>query len=372
MRRGLFSFARFLCVVIAGAVISVAPAIARADRPESDAFITDLIVQADEMDKKIGEVRVWNDETQLFVKYLITQYDPNDPSDNWCLTRTRLAVEISVGRIPQHDGSAVPGRFTYQDNHDCVTEYTYTVPFPSPSRSRFAIAANASVMRIGGVAGLPYLLPSSGKMTVANSPTVPESNYFDITVSEDTFLNGVHRGWCVDSEHSISSSSVYDVKFYSSYGPIPAGLIDHPENLDRVNWILNQGYVGRTSPGGFGVYTAGDVQIAIWSLIDDDNTGDSSTDPSSPDRIAEILAAAAASGGGFVPRCDQVVGIILAPTSPTGERAQTSLAQTVFTTLNIPCHPISAKVWGEGRHFPCRKGSKCDQDGSMYFIYRTL
>jgi hypothetical protein len=39
------------------------------------------------------------------------------------------------------------------------------------------------------------------------------------------------------------------------------------ENLDMVNWILNQGFVGQSSPGNYGTCTYGDIQRAIWTLV---------------------------------------------------------------------------------------------------------
>ena len=82
-------------------------------------------------------------------------------------------------------------------------------------------------------------------------------------------LTGVYEGWCIDTDRLISDNTNYTAKVYSSYEPLPAGLVEHPENLDLVNWIINQNYVGKPAGGSLGNYTYGDVQLAIWTLIED-------------------------------------------------------------------------------------------------------
>ena len=95
------------------------------------------------------------------------------------------------------------------------------------------------------------------------------SPYMTVLITNGAFLDGTYDGWCFDADHYISDSIAYEANVYSSYETLPAGLIEYPENLDIVNYILNQDYVGKTSPGGYGIYTYSDIQIAIWLFIDD-------------------------------------------------------------------------------------------------------
>ncbi len=161
--------------------------------------------------------------------------------------------------------------------------------------------------------------------SVRDSPT--GKSYFEITIEDSGLLNGVYPGWCGDWTTPIQHDVSYSTRFYSPYSEIPDGLVDHPENLDEVNWIINQNFVGKTSPGGFGIYTYSDVQLAMWSLLDTYHD-DSTAGPYSPERVEEIANAARTLGSDFYPRCSQKVGILLAPSDQaTGNRVQTTITE---------------------------------------------
>jgi hypothetical protein len=132
---------------------------------------------------------------------------------------------------------------------------------------------------------------------------------------------------------------VYTANIYSSYEELPISLIEFPENLDLVNWILNQGFVGQPSLCD-GIYTYGDVQRAIWVLVED-NPSASGLDSWSQCRVDEILAAAYANGEGFEPGCGDIIGVILAPVG--GE-------QVIIVEVVIECGCETA--WGDGEDFP--------------------
>jgi hypothetical protein len=166
---------------------------------------------------------------------------------------------------------------------------------------------------------------SERTMTVSESPQ--EMNYFYVSIQDGGLLKGVYDGWCADWGAEIQADTNYDIKFYNSYSSLPEGLVDRPENLDEVNWLLNKNYVGRSSSSGHGTYTSGDVQLAIWSMLD--NYFETTTvGPFSQARVDELVAKATQYGSNFVPRCDQVIGIILEPTVPsTGSRVQTTITE---------------------------------------------
>jgi hypothetical protein len=139
--------------------------------------------------------------------------------------------------------------------------------------------------------------------------------YFDLTVN-DTELAGVYGAWCVDVDLSLSGSECFDANVYSSYAELPVGEFENPDNFDLVNWILNQNFIGEASPSG-GTYTFGDVQWAIWELIDDNNCALCAYlgDDWSTTKGQEIVNAAIASGEGFEPEAGGVIAIVLIPTN---------------------------------------------------------
>ncbi|MFG6105525.1 SdrD B-like domain-containing protein [Leptothoe sp. EHU-05/26/07-4] len=166
-----------------------------------------------------------------------------------------------------------------------------------------------------------------------------DSTYVDLVIEDGGVLNGTYGGFCIDSDRDIGFGvdenfngiidantnevgSSYSAKVYSSYEPLPdelvgQGLIEKPENLDLLNWIINQDFTQQTSPSGSGNYTWADLQRAVWTLIDDENStaggiGEEG-DYWQQERVDEIVAAARANGEGFVPSYGQKMGIIIVP-----------------------------------------------------------
>lgn len=141
------------------------------------------------------------------------------------------------------------------------------------------------------------------------------SSYFKINVLDEGLLTGVYPGWCADWA-SLIEDATYETKFYSSYSlNLPEGLIAYPENLDEVNWLINQNFVGKNAGGSLGVYTSGDVQIAIWTLLD--NYFETSTVGTfSQARVDKIVSLAKTLGKDFYPTCKEEVVIILDPGTP--------------------------------------------------------
>lgn len=171
-----------------------------------------------------------------------------------------------------------------------------------------------------------------------------KDSYFDVEVTGDSSLAGLYDGFCIDTDRGIEPSGTFTAKVFSTYEELPEellgdqstlpgaptgfGNIEKPENFDLVNWILNQCFVGKElfDDGGnsLGVVTYGDVQRAIWALIDDEN---STTDlgPFSQGRADLIQSLAEANGENFVPSFEYTTifgeqvtgqaGVILVPDS---------------------------------------------------------
>ena len=109
-------------------------------------------------------------------------------------------------------------------------------------------------------------------------PESPDPSYWDCQITNGGALNGWYDGWCVDADTQMSSGTLYTVELKSSYDPASFGLVEWPQNLDRVNWLLNNYHVGDVIPGGTVSY--GDLQRSIWGMVEDANhavAGDSVT-----------------------------------------------------------------------------------------------
>jgi hypothetical protein len=314
-----------------------------------DPFVTDLTAGGGNIKSAmdVGDVLVWNDGDYLYVKYVVTDGD-------WCLTETHLEVGVDPEDIPQANGNPPPGQFSYGGEHDCVMDVTYSIALTWDLGTEIFIAAHG-VVQTGGANGMGGTLPD--QVTIAT--TYPglgfgAPGYFDITVSGGTMLDGTYDGNCVDLQGGPPSGIAYP---YFSTEPIPDGVVQIPENLDLVNWIINQGFIGKSSTCG-GTYTWGDVQWAIWQLVDGREPTPGallSLRDWSLCRAQEIVAAALANGEGFVPGCGQVMGIILAP--------ELSFTQSALIWIPVPCAEEET-VWG-GDYF----GMPLEFPGNNWAIY---
>jgi hypothetical protein len=283
----------------------------------------------------VGDVEIWNDGEYLYVDYAID----TGLADTWCLTKTQVSVETDSASIPQtKKNNPTPGKFAYTGVHElCETDVSYMIPMTWTVTDVLAIAVHANVEVPGGVDGIPFVLPATVQMSV-QYPYAGGPSYFQTTVTGDP-LTGIYNGWCIDTQNTIAQNTTYTANVSSSY---EAGS---PANMDQVNWIINQGFVGTDAGGMLGFYTYGDVQRAIWTLVDPNST--SGLGSWSPLRVAEILAAAAANGVGYEPGCDDVVAIIL---DPVGAQ-QVTIAQKTFIELGVPCDTRTETAWAEGYDF---------------------
>ena len=207
--------------------------------------------------------------------------------------------------------------------------YTWTVSYVGDANNGGAVDQASSLQAFD--ASLP------SQATEVN--TFPGSNsYWSTTLSNAGTLNGTYAGWCVDTSRVLNSGQAYTVDVYTTAGaPIPSGLVNMPQNFPEVNWILNQNFVGKVDPNGGTVYTYGDEQLAIWTLIvsnPPNSTAGIGTYTQS--HVNDILTQAAANGVNFVPGAGQTVAVILQPVNAQGAtNAQVTIAAVPINTSEI-------------------------------------
>jgi hypothetical protein len=258
----------------------------------ADETVIDLVAGQHEV---IGNVTVEQVGDELIVTYNVT-------SAGWCLTTTHLYV----GSTPAQRHS--PGRFPYKhENLDCVTVDTFTIS--DLTSDTVYVAAHADTFF-----SVNNNIDLNGTVQYTLDPSI--DSYFDNVLTGT--IAGDYLAWCVDVDRGIGVNVKYDGTAYSTLGSFPAELVDHPENMDLVNYIINQDYLGQGM-------SADDIQMAIWTLIDDraPNPGTANTA-----NVATIVADALANGEDFVPTCGDVVAIIIEPTIE---------AQTTIIEYPVPC-----------------------------------
>ncbi|MBN1460346.1 MAG: hypothetical protein JXA57_12480 [Armatimonadetes bacterium] len=290
---------------------------------------------------QVGTVTVSNDGANMTVTYDITV-------DGWFLTTTHLYVGTKEPK------KSAPGQFPYKHEDLYATSDTFTVTVVPGTK--YYVAAHADVLNENDIIGydcptleeLAALLPDSVLIKPVNYPNA--GSYVDLTLSGG--LSGTFPAYCIDATHTIYLGSEYAANVYSSFEQLPDYLtigddpgIDNPENLDLVNWVVNQRFIGKASPSG-GFYTSADVQDAIWILIDDNPAVTATQNV----KAAEIVQLALTYGEGFRPNfaAGDVFTIILAPVAAAGY--QTTIAQILLAELGVECTPIykSETAWALG------------------------
>lgn len=326
----------------------------------------------------VGEVQVSNEGGYLYVKYVIDE-------DGWAITETHLHVATSVKCFPVagRAGNPVPGKFDHKTDHDpAVTEYEYKIKLPKGDK--LYIAAHAVVVEIVecedcdcddcfvDLDGFEDSLPETATVSLLYPSSDSPAYFPEVSVSDDTFLNGDHEGWCIDIGRTINQKTDYSSNVYSSYETIPTGLVDSPDNLFRVNWLLNQDFVGEESEEYDGEYfTYKEVQMAIWNLIDYDDAQDIYDDDQMAkdfsvlgfdrDLTAELVELAEDIED-YEPGCGERIGVIFAPVDSNGNAKQTVL---IMVDLPCYCYGDDETAWGEGERFT-KKGN-----WGMYFTYEV-
>jgi hypothetical protein len=94
-----------------------------------------------------GNVSVWNDSTNLYVKY--------ETENGWLMNASHLAVAKTLSDIPQTSGKkavAIPGKFDYSNNFiPSVSSHTYTISLESLNlayNDTIFVAAHAVVEKL--------------------------------------------------------------------------------------------------------------------------------------------------------------------------------------------------------------------------------
>ena len=265
----------------------------------------------------VGKVMVTDDGTDITVSYSITDL-------SWCLTETHVYLSNDTPK------KAAPGQFDYgNDALDCVTNWSVTIPIPDGGLPVYIAAHGVAEGSGEGGEGVTTDITASWPEVIDFSVTQPSASgnaYFDVNVQNWGTMSGDYLGWCANPEINIRRGQSYTAYAWSSYDPaLPVGTVEFPENLDLVNYLLNQDLIGAG-------YTYGEIQKAIWELLDSE-TSDNGLGTWDQNKVDEIVADAEANGEGFLPECGQVYAVILIPFD---ERSSPS-AQPVIITKPVEC-----------------------------------
>ena len=172
----------------------------------------------------------------------------------------------------------------------------------------------------------------------ASRPYLTASVDFD----QDGVYDVVSDAYCVDLANTIRPGREYCALTLSSYDEsvynLPAIL--YPENMDLVNYVMNNFQIGQVMSDGE-VLTGGSIQQTMWRLIytDGANPGSSGEGRSSINHIVEMMTEAFDMGEDFVPECGGYVAVVLYPVDCGDDdiAAQAIVAQALVSEFPVAC-----------------------------------
>jgi hypothetical protein len=279
----------------------------------------------------VGNVIVNDDGTNIYVDY----YTEN----GWVISETHLYVGPEDEIPSTKSGNIKIGHFP-----DSGTGASYVITKDPDWGDCYVIAAHAVVEYLSSEAFL-LNFPTTANVQFSGGT----NSYLDAVITNGGLLNGSYSNWCVDVGNALGGSLYYNVNVYSTFNPVPAGIgIDNPQNLDLVNWLINQDFIGQASAAG-GAFTLFDIQQTIWTLVDNTPLGGDLLGLYDANRVAELVSLALANGEGFIPGCDEYIAIVLQPVGSTNA----TIAQVTISEFQVLCGYETGEetAWAQGSNY---------------------
>ena len=289
-------------------------------------------------------------DTAKAVNVLANDTDPNGDS----LTVTQVnGQNITEGQSVNLNGVLVTlaaGQLVFDASNSAYADqligtstkvtYTYTVSDGNGGTD----TANVDMTYCGTVNTLETIrdsLPETGVMKLSLDLSGGTFYTALITNTGDERFDGKSFDvvFCGNADLSVTMGVNIPVNIYLGTEAEAPASIDHPENLDMVNWILNQAFTGQDNGDGNGkTYTEAEIQGAIWGLTN----GEIIVNEANPTfgtvaNAQEIYDLAMANGEGYEAGEGDIVSIILDPTNPTAANAQPMIIGINFDDLAQDC-----------------------------------
>lgn len=244
----------------------------------------------------------------------ITQVDGQDIAEGGSVDVDGVTVSLVGGKL------VIDGSAEYADlliGQKATLDISYTV---SDGNGGFD-SANLEMDFCGAKNTLDTIKASlpAGGMLVLSRDGAFGGDFYDVSISGtgDERFDGktFEIAYCVSAREPITPGADIPYNFYlATEASVPTGTIPRPQNLDMVNWILNQDFDSRDNGDGKGqTYTEAEIQGAIWGLTD--NAVSVRSGLGTIANAREIYNLALANGEGFEAGEGDIVGLILDPTA---------------------------------------------------------
>lgn len=185
------------------------------------------------------------------------------------------------------------------------------------------------------------------------------------TATQADTLMGQYEAFCLQGDQAMNVGAPHTVRRLSSYTadrPKLDGVIDNENNMELVNWIINQDRIRWTRADGNPANGA-DIQMAIWDLVETTGnpTGMHIEGLYDLNTVAKIVDDAKKSGRGFRPLCGQNELVIL----HKGVISGYSAVDSTFNTGSYR-YPYNYQVSGIVQKIVCQAIKKVYSRGTQF------
>jgi hypothetical protein len=306
---------------------------------------------------KVGDLSIALQRDSLFIDY--------DLNPDIIVRDLKFHISTSKETLPNAEGrlSSESFRFTDSDLSMPIAKITGSASYKGPIFFTFF----CKVSHISNISESDIV-----QAKVISTHNIEDPSYFKINITSQQGTEEF-QSYCLQGDQSMDTSFVHDVKRLSSLSKdasLLSSTIDLPENLDLVNWIVNQDPSRWMRPDG-NPSNGADRQMAIWKLIEKTGnpTGVNIAGKFDVSTVNKIVSDAKLNGNQFKPSCGDKVLYILHKgpigsknqngTYNTGEYADPNY-QVNGTVHSIECHG-ELIVWAFGKKF-------MDGDIGTYFV----
>lgn len=311
-----------------------------------------------------GHITISSDGTKLYVTY----YTDN----GWTLTETHLMiVKNPADFIVTKTGNPKVGNFPFGNTGLSTNKsVTYEIPYPAGVKAGDVVYVGAHAVVLGNCESDPttaVLCPEFPANSTMTPTWLPGDAPLYTVKAVFNFSSEVYYGFCVDNSRYISGSgnSPRTVNFICSYDEMPTctSFIEKPENLDLVNWIINN-----REPN----WDRRTLQAVFWELTNPSGTLDNWYDPQGSNYWThnttlreQIVALAKANGEGFKPSCGQkVIVLVYGP----GDICD-PIKQIVFIEVPVECQTNCNSETAWAFNYPPLDNTSASFPGANWFRY---
>lgn len=309
----------------------------------------------------IGQVSIALQRDSVFIDYV--------SNPDVIITEFKFHVSTSKENLPASEGKLTPSDFQFTENDLSMPIARITGSSTYKGSIFFAFFCKISFTTTDSESEIV-------KAKIKSTYSITDASYFKAFVSSEAY-DKEFLAYCLQGDQAMDTAYLHDVKRLSSLSKdktLLASTVDAPDNLDLVNWTLNQD-PSRWKRSDGAQANGADRQMAIWKLVEKTGnpTGVNIAGKFDLPTVNKIVTDAKAEGNNYKPSCgDQVVFVLhkgpigninSGGTYNSGNYANPNYQITGIVNT-IKCYGLELSVWCFGKKY------STDDTGTYFVMYK--